>query len=51
MEKKNQKKSTLPTYTAPKEILNSIQLEENNEAIKELDKKIPESTKNKSRKI
>ena len=50
MEKKNQKKSTLPTYTAPKEILNSIQLEENNEAIKELDKKIPESTKNKSRK-
>ena len=37
-------KRSLPIYTAPKDILNSIQLEENNEVVEDLNKKISEST-------
>ena len=38
-------KKSLPIYTAPKDILNSLQLEENNEVVEDLNKKISETTK------
>ena len=39
--KKNQDNiKIIPTYTAPKEILESIELEENNEVVNDLNKKI-----------
>ena len=37
-------KRSLPIFTAPKDILNTIELEENNEVIEDLNKKISEST-------
>ena len=37
-------KKSLPIYNAPKDILNSMQLEENNEVVEDLNKKISEST-------
>ena len=37
-------KRSLPIFTAPKDILNSIELEENNEVVEDLNKKISEST-------
>ena len=37
-------KISLPLFTAPKDILNSIELEENNEVVEDLNKKISEST-------
>ena len=40
MEKNLETKKILPTYTAPQEILNSIELEENNEVVDDLNKKI-----------
>ena len=40
MEKNLEIKKILPTYTAPQEILNSIELEENNEVVDNLNKKI-----------
>ena len=43
MSKNPETKRILPTYTAPQEILNSIQLEENNEVVEDLNKKISES--------
>ena len=43
MSKTLETKRILPTYTAPQEILNSIQLEENNEVVEDLNKKISES--------
>ena len=45
MEKNYQNKKSLPTYTAPKDIMDSLQLEENNEVVEDLNKKISESTK------
>ena len=42
MKKNLEIKKNLPTYTAPQEILNSIQLEENNEVVEDLNKKISE---------
>ena len=36
-------KKSLPIYNAPKDILNSMQLEENNEVVEDLNKKISES--------
>ena len=44
MDKNIQNKRSLPIYTAPKDILNSLQLEENNEVVEDLNKKISEST-------
>ena len=43
MSKNLEPKRYLPTYTAPQEILNSIQLEENNEVVADLNKNISES--------
>ena len=40
-------KKILPTYTAPQEIINSIQLEENNEVVDDLNKKISDIIPNK----
>ena len=48
MDKNIQMKKPLPIYTAPKDILNSIQLEENNEVVDDLNKRISESTYKKS---
>ena len=45
MDKNYQSKKSLPTYTAPKDIMDSLQLEENNEVVEDLNKKISESTK------
>ena len=43
MSKNLEPKRYLPTYTAPQEILNSMQLEENNEVVADLNKNISES--------
>ena len=43
MSKNPESKKYLPTYTAPQEILNSMQLEENNEVVDDLNKNISES--------
>ena len=43
MSKNLESKRYLPTYTAPQEILNSMQLEENNEVVADLNKNISES--------
>ena len=43
MSKNLEPKRYLPTYTAPQEILNSMQLEENNEVVDDLNKNISES--------
>ena len=43
MSKNLESKRYLPTYTAPQEILNSMQLEENNEVVDDLNKNISES--------
>ena len=43
MSKNLESKRYLPTYTAPQEILNSMQLEENNEVVADLNKDISES--------
>ena len=43
MSKNPESKKYLPTYTAPQEILNSMQFEENNEVVDDLNKNISES--------
>ena len=43
MSKNLESKRYLPTYTAPQEILNSMQLEENNEVVADFNKNISES--------
>ena len=40
MDKNYQSKKSLPTYTAPKDIMDSLQLEENNEVVEDLNKKL-----------
>ena len=47
MRKELEIKKILPTYTAPQEIMNSIQLEENNEVVDDLNKKISNIIPNK----
>ena len=47
MRKELEIKKILPTYTAPQEIMNSIQLEENNEVVDDLNKKISNIISNK----
>ena len=48
MDKNTQMKKPLPIYNAPKDILNSMQLDENNEVVDDLNKKISESMSKKS---
>ena len=48
MDKNAQIKKQLPIYNAPKDILNTMQLDENNEVVDDLNKKISESMTKKS---
>ena len=47
---KNEKKKKLPTYTAPEDIMNTMQMEENNEVVNDLNKRISETINKKNKK-